>query len=284
MSAKGQTNQLLGYSADARLLIINMDDFGMGQAINQATLDTFKNGLGASCTLMVPCPWALHGMHLLQENPDLPFGVHLTVVSENLYYRWGPLNAPEKVPSLVDEKGYFYSEARIPEFLSQVNLAELEQEFRTQIETVLAEGLQPTHLDSHCGIHTRREDIFDLTVQLAREYGLALRASEQPLIEKLQQQSYAANDYNILDSYDLDTAAKPTLYPKLLRELPAGLSEWAIHPGLGNAELQAMSPSWPVRQADYDFFTSPEARAIVEQEGIILLNYKPLQQLWQAKF
>jgi hypothetical protein len=104
------------------------------------------------------------------------------------------------------------------------------------------------------------------------------------LIEKLQRQGYAANDYDILDSYHLDTAAKPTLYPKLLRKLPAGLSEWAIHPGIGNAELQAMSPSWPVRQADYDFFTSPEARAIVEQEGIILLNYKPLQQLWQSKF
>jgi hypothetical protein len=104
------------------------------------------------------------------------------------------------------------------------------------------------------------------------------------LIEKLQRQGYPTNDYNILDSYDLETAAKPTLYPKLLRELPAGLSEWAIHPGIGNAELQAISPSWPVRQAGYDFFTSPAARAIIEQEGIILLNYKPLQQRWQAKF
>jgi hypothetical protein len=281
MSAKGQTNQLLGYPPDARLLIINMDDFGMAHAINQATLDTFGRGVATSCTLMAPCPWALHGMHLLQENPNLPFGVHLTAVSENLYYHWGPLNSLEKVPSLVDEKGYFYSEARIPEFLGQVNLAELELEFRAQIEAILAEGLKPTHLDSHCGTHTRREDIFDMTVRLAREYGLALRVSERPLIEKLQRQGYAINDYDLLDSYRLETEAKPVLYPKLLRELPAGLSEWAIHPGIGNAELQAMSPSWPVRQADYDFFTSPEAQAIVEQEGIILLNYKPLQELWQ---
>jgi hypothetical protein len=44
-----------------------------------------------------------------------------------------------------------------------------------------------------------------------------------------------------------------------------------------------MSPTWPVRQADYDFFTSPEAQVIIEKEGIIMLNYKPLQELWQSK-
>ena len=283
MTTKDQTNQLLGYPPDARLLIINMDDFGMCHAINQATLDTFKRGISTSCTLMVPCPWALHSMHLLKENPDLPFGVHLTAVSENLYYRWRPLSCLEKAPTLVDEKEYFYSEERIPEFLGQVNLAELELEFRAQIEVVLAEGLKPTHLDSHCGIHTRREDIFDMTVQLAREYSVALRLTERPLIEKLQRQGYAINDYDILDSYELENEAKPILYPKLLRELPTGLSEWAIHPGLGNAELQAMTPTWPVRQADYDFFTSPEAQTIIEEEGIILLNYKPLQELWRKK-
>ena len=152
-----------------------------------------------------------------------------------------------------------------------------------QIEAVLVEGLKPTHLDSHCGTHTRREDIFDMTVQLAREYGLALRVSERPLIEKLQRQGYASNDYDILDSSRLETEAKPVLYPKLLRELPAGLSEWAIHPGIGNAELQAINPTWPVRQADYDFFTSSEAQIIIKEEGIILLNYKPFQELWRKK-
>ncbi|HXV42333.1 MAG TPA: hypothetical protein VEC96_04685 [Anaerolineae bacterium] len=107
--------------------------------------------------------------------------------------------------------------------------------------------------------------------------------SERPLIEKLQRQGYAVNDYDLLDSYRLETEAKRVLYPQLLRELPAGLSEWAIHPGIANAELQAINPTWPVRQADYNFFTSPEAQTVIEQEGIILLNYKPLQQLWQAK-
>ena len=63
------------------------------------------------------------------------------------------------------------------------------------------------------------------------------------------------------------------------------LSEWAVHPGLGNAELQALEPeSWQVRQADFDFLISRQAREIIEQEGIVLLSYKPLQKVWQERW
>lgn len=276
-----QTNVLLGYPSDARLLIINADDFGMCHAINEATIRTLKNGLASSCTLMVPCPWGLHALKLLKESPDIPFGVHLTSVSELPDYRWGPIICREKVPSLVDEEGYFYYENRINEFLAQVNLGELELEYRAQIETVLATGLKPTHLDSHCGIHTRQEQVFDMTVGLAHEYGLALRVSERSFIEKLQKQGYPTNDYDLMDSYRLETANKSARYIQMLKELPVGLSEWAIHPGLDNAELRALMPD-EVRQTDFDFFTSQEAQEVVKEEGIIILDYRPLQEVWGA--
>jgi predicted glycoside hydrolase/deacetylase ChbG (UPF0249 family) len=284
MPPQSLTNKLLllGYPPDARLLILNADDFGMCYSENEATLRVIQEGLANSCTLMVPCPWGLHGLQLLRENPDIPFGVHLTAVSEYAYYRWGPLTCLEQVPSLVDETGYFYSEDRIPEFLAQVKLAELETEFRAQIKAVLEAGLQPTHLDSHCHIHTRREEIFEMTLNLAREYGLAVRASYSPFIEQLRRQGYPAVDHDVLDSYDIKTRDKPLYYHKLLRELPVGLSEWAMHPAAGSAELQAITPSWPVRQADFDFLMSREAQEIVQEEGIILLDYASLQELWKS--
>jgi predicted glycoside hydrolase/deacetylase ChbG (UPF0249 family) len=283
MQSNSQANKLLGYPPDARLLILNTDDFGMCHSINEAVIQAVRQGVASSCTLMVACPWGLHGMHLLRENPDISFGVHLTAVSEAVYYRWRPLTSKEKAPSLVDEAGYFYNEERIPEFLTRVNLAELELEFRAQIEAVLAAGLKPTHVDSHCGIHTRREDVFDMTVGLAREYGLAMRVSEPPLIEKIKRQGLPAPDYDILDSYRVETRDKPAYYFRGLRELPPGLTEWAVHPSLVTGELKAIGDSWPVRQADLEFLMSPETRAIIAQEGIIVLNYKPLQELWQAQ-
>jgi predicted glycoside hydrolase/deacetylase ChbG (UPF0249 family) len=283
-SQSSQTNRLLGYPDDARLLIINADDFGRSHASNEATLRTLKEGVVSSTTLMVPCPWALHAMQMLSDHPDLSFGVHLTVVCDVSHYRWGPLTSRDKVPSLVDETGFFYTVERIPQWLAQVKLSELEVEFRAQIEAVLAASLGPTHLDWHCLYNGGRADIFDMTVKLAKEYGLAVRVFDRSTGGALQRQGLPTNEHNVLDSYRLDIVEKSAWYARALRELPIGLSEWAVHPALGTPEMQAIEPeSWQTRPTDFDFLISQEAREIIEQEGIVLLSYKPLQKVWQER-
>ncbi len=281
---KSQTNRLLGYPVDARLLIINADDFGMCHAINKSIIRTLQEGIVRSTTLMVPCPWALHAMHFLDDHPEIPFGIHLTVISDWDDYRWGPVTSREKVPSLIDKAGYFYNFEHMPEFLAQVRLDQLEMEFRAQIEVVLAAVLKPTHLDWHA-LRLRlggRVDIFDMMLKLAREYGLALRVAGRSWIEKVQSQGFPTNDYDFLDSYLLDPVNKSARYAQMLRELPMGLSEWAVHPGLDNSELLAIeSDSKHVRQADFDFLMSQEAKDIVKEEGIILLDYRALQVAWK---
>jgi predicted glycoside hydrolase/deacetylase ChbG (UPF0249 family) len=279
-----ETNRRLGYPDDARLLIINADDFGMCHATNAAIFRTLKEGVVRSTTLMVPCPWALHALHWLGDNPDVAFGVHLTAICDGADYRWGPLTARDRVPSLVDETGYFYRFERMAEFFAQVNLDELEVEFRAQIDTILAAGLEPTHLDWHSLRIGGRTDIVEVMLGLAKEYGLALRVMGQPVIEKVQSQGLPTNDYDFLDSSTLSIVEKPARYAQLLRELPVGLSEWAVHPGLDSAELLAIEPDGNhFRQTDFDFLVSPEAGALIRQEGITLLSYAPLQAAWQAR-
>ncbi len=281
---KGQTNRLLGYPPDARLLILNADDFGMCNSTNEAIMGTLREGLIRSTTLMVPCPWALHAMHFLRDHLEIPFGVHLTVISDPLDYRWGPEAPREKVPTLVDQAGYFYNFEHMPQLLAQASLDQLELEFRAQIEAVLAAGLKPTHLDWHALRIGGRPDISDIMIRLAKEYGLALRVAGRLSIEKLQSQGLPTNDYDFLDSYLLDPADKPARYAQRLRELPAGLSEWAIHPGLDNAELLAIEPTGNhVRQTDFDFWTSQQAKDLVKAEGIILIDYRPLQAIWRGR-
>jgi hypothetical protein len=90
-----------------------------------------------------------------------------------------------------------------------------------------------------------------------------------------------ANDHGVLDSYHLATSGKADRYAQLLRELPAGLSEWAVHPSTGDAEAQAIEPDgWQIRRADLDFVLSTEARQLIEDEGITLLDYRALQTIW----
>ncbi len=279
-----RSNSLLGYADDARLLIINADDLGMSYAINDAIFRTLKAGLVRSTSLMVPWPAALNTLQFLQQNPDIPFGVHLSVINDNPGYRWKPLLPTAQVPSLVDPTGYFHTLAHMSDFVTAARLDELEQEFRAQIEVVLSAGLKPTHLDWHCLHNGGRADILALTIALAKEYGLAVRVSARPLIDQLQRDGLPTNDHDLMDSYAVDVSAKSATYARMLHELPAGVTEWAVHPGLDNAEMRTIEPdSWQVRTTDFDFLMSPQAREVLDREGIILLDYKPFQKLWQER-
>lgn len=194
------------------------------------------------------------------------------------------MTSREKAPSLIDKAGYFHNFEQMPEFLAQVRLEQLEMEFRGQIEAVLAAGLKPTHLDWHSLRIGGREDIFDVMLKLAKEYGLALRVVGRSSIEKVQSQGLPTNDYDFMDSYHLDPVGKSARYAQMLRELPAGLSEWAVHPALDNTELLAIEPDGNhIRQTHFDFLMSREAKDIVNGEGIILLDYRALQTLWTGK-
>ncbi len=279
---RGKTNRLLGYPADARLLIINADDLGMCHSVNTAIFDSLQNGIVCSATLMVPCPWALHAMQFLAVHPEIPFGIHLTVISDWVNYRWGPVTPKEIVPSLIEGTGYFHNFKGMQGFLAQVDLSELEMEFRSQIEAVFSAGLQPTHLDWHSLRIKDRTDISDVMLKLAREYGLALRVAGEKQIKKVHDLDLPANDHDFLDSYLIDSNEKTARYIELLRGLPVGLNEWAVHPGLENAELLTIDPGGAhIRQTDFDFLMSQQAKDVIEEEGIILLDYRVLQEVWK---
>jgi len=279
---KSETNKLLGYPPDARLLIINADDFGMCHSTNTAIFRTLTEGVVCSTTLMVPCAWSPHAMRLLTENPAILFGVHLTAICDGTNYRWRPLTGKDKVPSLVDETGYFYTFARMDEFFAQINLNELELEFRAQIELVLTAGLKPTHLDWHSLRIAKKPELFDVMFKLAKEYGLALRVRERPLIEKVQRLRLPVNDYDFLDSYFLGVDEKLEKYIEVLRNLPEGLSEWAVHPGVADAELLAIEPDGAqIRHADLECMVSASIREIIQQEGINMISYQLLQEVWR---
>jgi hypothetical protein len=125
--------------------------------------------------------------------------------------------------------------------------------------------------------------MFDLTFALAREYGLAMRASAPAPFETLQEQGFPTNDHQMLDSYSLETHGKTERYVQLLRDLPAGLTEWAVHPSLGNDEAQSIDDGWPVRRTDFDFLISHIAKDTIRAEGIILLDYRSLQTVWNQQ-
>jgi chitin disaccharide deacetylase len=84
---------------------------------------------------MVPCPWFPEIADYAKAHPDLDFGLHLTLTSERVYYRWGPLASKDKVPSLIDENGYFHHDWNAA---PKINPADVELELRAQIDRAYA--------------------------------------------------------------------------------------------------------------------------------------------------
>jgi len=279
-SLRPRSNERLGFPAEARLLIVNVDDVGLYAGANRAAVEAIEAGIASSCSLMVPAPGAPAAMHLLRERPQIPFGIHLTLICDFPSHPWAPVAPKERVPSLLDRAGRLYSPDDKGLLVEEARVAEVELELRAQIDTVLGAGLAPTHLDWHCLADGGRADLFDLSLTLAAEYGLAARVWLEPGLRTVRERGVPVVDHRFLDSFALDLDGKAARYAELLRGLPAGLSEWAVHPAISDEESRALDPGWRVRQSDYDFLTSPQAREIVLQEGIVIIDYRGIQQLW----
>ena len=280
------SSELLGFAPDARVLIVNCDDFGMHDAVNAAVVESIENGIASSCSLMVPCPAAANAMRLLRQRPHIPFGIHLALIRDSSEYRWGPAAAKADVPSLLDpgtDELYINAPAQRAALLAKAKLTEVERELRAQIDAVVDEGLAPTHLDWHCLADGGRDDIFDLAMALAEEYSLAARVWLDDGRRKAREHGKPVVDNPFLDSFSIGLLDKAASYARMLRDLPPGLNEWAVHPAHGTEQWQTFEPSgWQIRQSDHAFLTSPRARDLLDDEAITVIDYRPLQQAWNA--
>jgi len=280
------SSELLGFAPDARVLIVNCDDFGMHDAVNAAVVESIENGIASSCSLMVPCPAAASAMRLLRERPHIPFGIHLALIRDSSEYRWGPAAAKADVPSLLDpgtDELYVNAPAQRTALLAKAKLTEVERELRAQIDAVVDEGLAPTHLDWHCLADGGRDDIFDLAMALAEEYSLAARVWLDDGRRKAREHGKPVVDNPFLDSFSIGLHDKAASYARMLSDLPPGLNEWAVHPAHGTEQWQTIEPSgWQIRQSDHAFLTSPRARDLLDDEAITVIDYRPLQQAWNA--
>ena len=152
-------------------------------------------------------PGAREAVQILTDRPELAFGIHLSLVTEQEVQHANPDRHPVGCAgradglldfpaqrwelltggrSLLDACGRPFTSDTVDGVVAAARIDEVEAEFRAQIELVFEAGLMPTHLDWHCLADGGREDIFDLTLDLANEYGVAIRAWLAPTRAKLQ--------------------------------------------------------------------------------------------------
>ncbi len=281
-----------------KYLIIHADDAGMSHSVNRGTIDSMKDGVVSSASIMVPCPWFKEFAEIARENPDLDYGIHLTLTSEWTNYRWGPVASKDKVPSLVDPEGYLWD--NVPLVVKHVKAEEVATELRAQIDRALEFGIPLTHLDTHMGAVISRPDLIMVYVNLGIEYDLPIlflreldekRKREYPLLAKgagAIVKMLEAKNLPLLDRlaqfYGGDThEERRATYIDSLENLEPGINQLIIHCGYADDELRAITSSAERRDGDRRVFMEPEIAAMIKNLGIEVVTWKQVHEMEKAK-
>jgi chitin disaccharide deacetylase len=277
----------LGYSRDAKLLIVHADDLGMAHSVNVATIKALGTGLVNSGSIMVPCPWLSEIAAYARSNPQADLGLHLTLTSEWTNFRWGPVSSKDRVSSLLDKDGYFH--LLETDAAAHADPKQVEIEIVAQIEKARALGIQPTHLDSHMGTLYQSKALFEVFLRVARSQKLPVRVARDwfPRADFLAE-TLNQNDVYIDRVLDIGPGVAPQdwarFYSDELKKLEPGVTEVVIHLAYDDAEMQgatANHPNWGAawRQRDLEFFTSDAFRKVLEENQIKLITWRELGKL-----
>ena len=300
-SADNTLAQRLGYSSDARLLIVHADDLGVAHSVNQATLDAMllstedRTGTRTgdafavnSGSIMVPCPWFPEIAALYKTHPELDLGLHLTLTSEWKHYRWSGVLTDKAASGLHDKDGFLYR--TVEEVVRNASDEAVEREIRAQLQRALNFGIQPTHLDSHMGTLFQTPGFFSAYLRLGREFGLpvllpaeALEAAPAQLRDLISSEDLLI-DRIVMAGPEVRPENWDAYYSKVLRELKPGITEIIIHLGYEDSELKAVTVDHPDygaawREADFRFFTSEQFRFLLKRHDIQLITWREIGSL-----
>lgn len=287
-------------------LVVNADDFGMAESINEGILEAHCRGIVTSTTLLANGAAFDAAVAMAKSAPKLGVGVHLNLSQGE------PVADPAQVRSLLGDDGEF---ARPPAALlrgllsGSVRLDEVERELSAQIEKVRAAGVAITHLDGHKHVHMLPR-VFPVVLRLAKRYDIPAvrRASEHSggmfrtlgrkksvAVVKQSMKSQALNlmtrnsrallrqagihfpmhFFGITQTGFLDQQELAVL----LRRVPEGTSELMCHPGRPDSNMDArLTRLRAERHRELDALTRPETLELVSRLGIELIDYRGVVQ------
>src|SRR5258708_23958683 len=241
-SAPKTLAEKLGYPPDAKLLIVHADDLGVTHSVNAASIKDLESGAVNSASIMVPCPWFPEIAEYAKTHPEMDFGLHLTLTSERIYIRWGPVASADKVRSLLDENSYFHHDWTPA---TKIDPHEVELELRAQIERAYAMGVRPTHLDSHqYRLDSTGKELFEVALRLAHEYKLPFFVTRDwfadfPYLQKSLAPEDVLIDHTITIEPTVPPSKWPDFYKNAIRNMQPGVTELVIHLAYEDAEMHA---------------------------------------------
>ncbi|MDI3478516.1 MAG: hypothetical protein PWQ59_2041 [Thermoanaerobacterium sp.] len=248
-----------------KYLIVNADDFGLTKGVNKGVVECYKSGILRSTSIMCNMPYANEALQVKELCPDLGFGIHITLDAGK------PLSSPEKVNTLVDERGYF--KRGFPHSLDDADVDQIRIEIEEQIKKAFSLGVTITHMDSHHHAQSHSK-VIDAFIEMAHKYNLPVRST--PLDkEKIIKAGLKTVDNFIYTFYD-DGVKKENLL-SILGSLEEGTTEIMSHPAYVDDELVNISSYHAKREVERKILTDKDVLQFIRDNNILLTNYSILK-------
>jgi len=219
-------------SGEQRFLVVNADDLGLSEAVNDGIFAAHEEGIVTSASLMVRQGAAPAAAERAADHPDLAIGLH------------------------IDLGEWSYADGEWTLAYSHCDLddaADVERECRAQLERFHALlGRNPTHLDSHQHVH-ESEPLKRVAEALAAELAVPLRNRAIRYEGGFYGQSGKGDPY--------PAGITPGRLCELIRSLPPGWTEVGCHPAAG-----------PVPTSSYDAERQIELATLRDPQVKNLLN------------
>ncbi|GAC1617094.1 MAG: chitin disaccharide deacetylase [Candidatus Acidiferrum sp.] len=289
-------------------LIVNADDLGWTEGVNQGIAESHHKGLVTSASLLANGRAFFNAVELVRHTPGLGIGVHLNLSDGT------PVASAEKVKSLLDKTGMLRgSPGNLLLRLARhvLLLEEVEREWDAQIQKIRNTGIRPTHLDGHKHVHML-PGLFEIALNLAKRHQIsAIRISHEASKLRAAMASGKAEQRSVILRQGVQAAGLKLLAPKarekatqagisttdffcgivqtgemtlegtmrLVKALPEGVTEMMCHPGYCDGDLQKSATRLQdSRKRELEILTNTDLRNCVAQQGIRLISYKELAE------
>lgn len=259
-------------------LVINSDDFGYSKAVNLGIVETFLHGVLTSTTLMANMYGFEDAVELSKQYPDLGIGVHLSLTCGK------PILS--KMNTLVQENGNFISLRKLKEIPCTIDLDQLYEEWKAQIEKVKDAGIEITHLDSHHYTHSIGNN-FQVIEQLSKYFDIPIRNCFG-VKEKLADPAVAPMDHfwNLFNYPEMKKLDFPYNHMKelLFKIIEKDACKYAqfekveavCHPGYLDEEIFLGSSFNVARMREIKLLCDPKMKELLTDYGYRLCTYRDI--------
>lgn len=259
-------------------LLLQSDDYGMTRAVARGIIHGIEHGIIRNTGMFTNMPWTEECAEWIKPYlSKIALGVDMNLSTGS------PLLPHEKIPSLVNDKGSFYTSWESRDMDNEENnfnhakIDEVRNELEAQIQKFISLfGKTPDYLHSHA---YETEVIVQVHHELASKYSIPYCSD---VMEKLT--GSGVKDYRIawyLKPSTLENQIHSSFKKYILENSEALLDkEYCIligHMGFIDKELMDLSTYHLYRLHDLDAVVCPEIIDWVKDNNVELITYKEIE-------